>query len=1029
MKSLFVFFSDIHYTGDRPEQEGVILNAFMKDLQEQLKSLPHDETKFFIGGDLVQSADDNKYGLLMERVLSKIIPQERFNDVFIVPGNHDIQQSKVREVKETFFPLIDQQYDEEHFNNFIHSTIVDSLLIPKFSHFDSFVKSSFQKQDYSTLSYGQRVNDYWSVYCLNTSLLSSAALREDKGLLGANTRDLNEWLSHTAGKKILLMHHPMEWMMDWASSELRRIIQSDFDLVLSGHTHDQEILCNDNGTYSFVHCMSPKLSPGKDEELGYSIIEVENDTLEQVIYRKWSSKRRKFLPGSDFTEREDGKVLLQHSESIGQHVDPVELLYRDRLNESMTLYQEETTIWVDRFFSETKISDIVSLGHSVFISEQDIINNGKSVRIVAPPQYGLTCFAYHFLLSLWQQNREFGIYIDAKGIRSKKFFSQFNSSLTSFAKTKDDIKWIVVDNWSFPKNDRKEVLQFFDQNHKGIPIMLLTSFNEQQFDDLAELVGFLGDIQTLHMAPLKREHERQIVESFNRRQMIAEDEVVLTRLDEDLKNFNMHRTPFNCATLLTVFRDSWEETPINRTDVIERILRILFDSIDSSIASYNKTIPDVKDCEYCLGYLCKRILFDRSGDGNYQSSAGNGQAVFTSETFMIIVKECCESMSMNVDVQLLFNILVNSRILVEVGTSYTFRFSVWAYYFVAVAMINEERFASYMLSDQNYIHYPEVLEFYSGKDRKRKDAVVAVLKDLSTVIDSVVTKSRVPIEQNPFQMWRFKNNASSTETILADLEENVKNSNLPKAMKDSLADNTFNPSIAFDQQIYRVYSDFSVGRLMQLISISSKVLRNSEYVIKEDKDSLLDVIVKGWEVMSLIIYLVSKVFAKQGFILLQDYGLRLSDDFDKYTEEEKVVRIIVTIPFNLMMFFKEDIYSAKLGKLFITHFENESDRVKKHLLASLLVTKCPDGWNEAIQKYIAIIGPNSYYMGTLIDLMFWSLRHNELTPGDKGRMTNLMKVSLYKASNNVLPNSIRQIALHKIDVKEEDNESSTDSTK
>ena len=73
MKSLFVFFSDIHYTGEKPEQEGVILNAFVKDVQEQLKILPHDEVKYFIGGDLVQAADQDLYNSLMENVLSKMM--------------------------------------------------------------------------------------------------------------------------------------------------------------------------------------------------------------------------------------------------------------------------------------------------------------------------------------------------------------------------------------------------------------------------------------------------------------------------------------------------------------------------------------------------------------------------------------------------------------------------------------------------------------------------------------------------------------------------------------------------------------------------------------------------------------------------------------------------------------------------------------------------------------------------------------------------------------------------------------------
>ena len=42
----------------------------------------------------------------------------------------------------------------------------------------------------------------------------------------------------------------------------------------------------------------------------------------------------------------------------------------------------------------------------------------------------------------------------------------------------------------------------------------------------------------------------------------------------------MHRTPLNCITLLEVFSNSFDENPVNRTAVIEKVLRIIFDNAD-----------------------------------------------------------------------------------------------------------------------------------------------------------------------------------------------------------------------------------------------------------------------------------------------------------------------------------------------------------------------------------------------------------------------------------------------------------------
>lgn len=48
---------------------------------------------------------------------------------------------------------------------------------------------------------------------------------------------------------------------------------------------------------------------------------------------------------------------------------------------------------------------------------------------------------------------------------------------------------------------------------------------------------------------------------------------------------------------------------------------------------------------------------------------------------------------------------------------------------------------------------------------------------------------------------------------------------------------------------------------------------------------------------------------------------------------------------------------------------SERDKVKKHLLASFLVSKQPEGWGAAIRTYWDSVGKDSYYLGTIIDMM------------------------------------------------------------
>ena len=57
MKTLLVYFSDIHLTGDKPENEGTVIKAFCEDLKKQLLELESGDVYVLIGGDLVQAAD------------------------------------------------------------------------------------------------------------------------------------------------------------------------------------------------------------------------------------------------------------------------------------------------------------------------------------------------------------------------------------------------------------------------------------------------------------------------------------------------------------------------------------------------------------------------------------------------------------------------------------------------------------------------------------------------------------------------------------------------------------------------------------------------------------------------------------------------------------------------------------------------------------------------------------------------------------------------------------------------------------
>lgn len=1015
MKTILLNISDIHISSEnRPANEGVVLNSFIEDVRTQIQRIEHDECYVLIGGDLVFAASDKSYEKFDEEIIQKLmkvldIDRKHF---FIVPGNHDINQSFIGEVEESFISIFNKKYGEDIFNEVIRKEAQYSILFDKFNAYKKYMTTTMERNDYSLLYNYYAIDNIWSVYCLNTAILSCGGYKgiDDQGHLGVDTHGLYEMISKdSCPKKILLMHHPDYFCMDWVKHELRKMYGTNFCLVLSGHTHDhQESLCSKGPENNYIHCEAPQLFTNKnDNELGYSFIEIINDKVSRIIYREWLEKRNRFRPGSAFTDDESGiESFLEGDIRIEDEprTDNILLLLEERLHNEMKAFVNQPYIWVDRYLSDDRIDQLFRLHKSSLFSETDIINNQENIRIVAPSQYGLSCYGSHFLITLWKTKHEFGIKIDADGVRTHRFEGLVQEELNKYNMSPIDVKWIVIDNWRPYKKDQKGISLFLKQTFSHSHIIFMSPYHEVNFCDHLNAIEQIEISKTLYLTPLKHEQERLIIDAYNQQKYIEDSDVILDKLDDDIKTFNLHRTPYSCITLLTVFKDSFDRNPINRTSVLENILHIIFDN--TKLPTYKTTNPDVKDCEFCMGYFCSKLI-----DKEYY--------FFSRDDFYSSLREFCTLKEYDININQLFDILCFNRIIIESNGAYTFHFTFWVYYFVASWMHYDNVFTHDMLTNKKYLHYPEVLEFYTGKDRKRIDAVEIITNDLSQASLAVQKKTGIPNDVNLFSNIRYNNNKEQNEVIIREIENHVQESNLPQKIKDQTADLTFNPSSAFHQDIYKVYSDFSVGYLVNCITISCKVLRNSDQLDAIYKKKLLNEITQALKVFSNIIYLVSPLFAKQGYIQLPEYGFKLTEDFETLDEKECMIRIIASIPYNLTIMFKNDIFSSKLGPVYLSQIKEEQDKIKKHFLAALIVYKQPEGWYDTMLSYINSLGKESYYLGTIIELMTGVFYLGDLEESDKTKMKLLIKSAVYKAETGNMPPSLKAIWHHSMPLIED----------
>src|SRR5262249_46344089 len=141
------------------------------------------------------------------------------------------------------------------------------------------------------------------LYCLNTALCSFAGLSNSRGPINdqtqlmIDTRSLHSWLASSRHKhRILVMHHPVEWLTECAQLELSRVMHCLFSLVFSGHVHRASSTFATQERAGFVHCVAPPLFTNKHDSLGYSFVTLDTETGHvAVVYRQWSESSRRFV--------------------------------------------------------------------------------------------------------------------------------------------------------------------------------------------------------------------------------------------------------------------------------------------------------------------------------------------------------------------------------------------------------------------------------------------------------------------------------------------------------------------------------------------------------------------------------------------------------------------------------------------------------------------------------------------------------------------------------------------------------------
>lgn len=348
---------------------------------------------------------------------------------------------------------------------------------------------------------------------------------------------------------------------------------------------------------------------------------------------------------------------------------------------------------------------------------------------------------------------------------------------------------------------------------------------------------------------------------------------------------------------------------------------------------------------------------------------------------------------------------------------FIFRSSYWIYYFAAKRMYSNKEFCEYILAEKKYVIFPEIIEFYTGIDRNRSDILEILTNDIKGTNDTVEHKTGLPKELNLFRFSEWKPSEESLNQIQKEISGKVMASNLPESLKDQYSDRNYNQLKPYDQSIQTIFQEYSLAILMRKIRACSRALRNSDYVDPSIKRKLLKEITRGWEQISNILFVLTPILASKGYADFEGQGFYLGDNFGD-TIEEKINRIILVNPTNVIDFFKDDLFSNKIGPLLFDSINFEKNELIKHQLVLLLIFERPVDWKKHVETYMTSVSKNSFYLFDTVNALRARYRYDFASEKELNGIRYLLKMGIAKhefgdkkpglnkikmISNNVLP--------------------------
>jgi len=321
----WLHLSDLHIRSSDEYNRNIVLQAFLKDLKEQIAEKQLQLDFALITGDIAFSGVADEYSMVRQfwddLIETTNLSKER---LFVIPGNHDVNRKSITRGAAS---IVNDLNTRDAVNEFLDIEEDKTLVFRKFQHYAEFVNDyfeghiSFNDEQYFYVKPLELSDKRIAIFGLNSSWASGSHKEADGGkvndkkylLLGERqVRDALE-AAIDVDIRIAALHHPFDLLKEFDQNDVEPLLKQNCDFILHGHLHRAGILQPMDPDSKTTVIAAGACYESRDYPNMYNFVRLNFETGKGTIYlRRYSDEQGGFWTKDVMTYRNvpDGEYVF-----------------------------------------------------------------------------------------------------------------------------------------------------------------------------------------------------------------------------------------------------------------------------------------------------------------------------------------------------------------------------------------------------------------------------------------------------------------------------------------------------------------------------------------------------------------------------------------------------------------------------------------------------------------------------------------------------------------------------------------------